>query len=47
MWFNVNRIIMLFRGYVISCVRVVDKEVCERKLLYFVFYFEVDEKVIY
>lgn len=47
MWSNVNRTIMLFRGHVISCVRVVDKEACERKLLYFVSYFKVDEKVTY
>lgn len=36
---------MLFGGCVISYVCIVDKESCERKLLYFGLYFEVDEKV--
>lgn len=32
---------------VISCVCVVDKEACERKLLYLGFYLEGNEKVTY
>lgn len=38
---------MLFGGCVISCVCVVDKEAPERKLLYFGFYLEGNEKVTY
>lgn len=47
MWPNVNRTIMLFGGCVISCVCVVDKEACEKKVLYFGFYLEIDEKITY
>ena len=47
MWSNVNGTIMLFGGCVVSCVCVVDKEACERKLLYLGFCFEVHEKVTY